>query len=283
MSIVVTGTAGHLGALIVQALLDRGAAPYEVVATGRDTARLQHFAHLGVHMARIDYDDPTTVTGAVGPGDVLVLVSGTAMGHRVQQHTGIIAAAKRAGAGRVVYTSAPKATTTALVLAPEHKATEEYLAQSGVTCTILRNGWYSENYEQQIQAARAQGEFFGSAGDGRIASASRQDFAEAAAVVALDDSYTGRILELAGDTSWTYADLADAIARHAGRPVAYHDLTPEEHLARLTEAGLPEDQAKFDVALDGNTRDGLLSMITGELGATITRPTTTIEATLATL
>lgn len=283
MSIVVTGTTCHLGGLIVQALLDRGAAPNAVVATGRDTARLQRFADLGVRTASIDYDHPTTVSRAVSAGDVLVLVSGTEMGHRVQQHTGIIAAAKQSGAGRVVYTSAPKATSTALVLAPEHKATEEYLARSGVTSTILRNGWYSENYEQQIQVARAQGEFFGSAGDGRVASASRQDFAEAAAVVALDDSYASRILELSGDTSWTYADLAGAIARQAGRPVVYDDLTPEEHLARLQAAGLPKGQAEFVVALDGNTRDGHLGLITGELGTTIGRPTTTLDATLATI
>jgi len=283
MSIVVTGTTGHLGALIVEALLDRGAAPNEVVATGRDSTRLQRFADLGLHTALIDYDDKTTVSGAVSAGDVLVLVSGTEMGHRVQQHTGIIAAAMQAGVGRVVYTSAPKATTTALVLAPEHKATEEYLARSGVPATILRNGWYSENYVQHIQTARAQGEFFGSAGDGRVASASRQDFAEAVAVVALDDSFTGRILELSGDTSWTYADLADAIARQAGRPVVYDDLTPDEHLARLQAAGLPKNQAEFVVALDGNTRDGLLGLITGELAATISRPTTTLETTLATI
>jgi NAD(P)H dehydrogenase (quinone) len=281
MAIIVTAATGHLGALIVESLLERGAAADTVVATARDASRLQPLADRGVRTARIDYEDPASVGAVVQPGDVLILVSGTALGDRVAQHSGVIAAAKEAGVARIVYTSAPAATTSALVLAPEHKGTEEYLTASGVPFTILRNGWYTENYANQIPLAREHGEIVASVGDGRVASASRQDYAEAAAVAALDEAYAGRVLELSGDLAWSFDELAAAIAGIIGRPVAYRSLSPEEHLEQLKAAGLDEGTAGFVVALDRNIRDGLLGVTTGDLATAIGRPTTPFAETLA--
>jgi NAD(P)H dehydrogenase (quinone) len=281
MSVIVTAATGHLGALIVDSLLEQGAAPGTVVATARDTARLQGLADRGVRVARIDYDDPSTVADVVRPGDVLVLVSGTAQGRRVEQHAGVVDAAKAAGVARIVYTSAPAATTSALVLAPEHKGTEEHLAASGVPATILRNGWYTENYVGLVEQGRERGEIVASVGDGRVSSASRKDYADAAAVAALDDAFAGRVLELSGDVAWSFDDLAAAVSGIVGKPVAYRRVTPEEHLAELTAAGLDAGTAGFVVALDGNIRDGLLGVTTGELAATIGRPTTPFVETLA--
>jgi NAD(P)H dehydrogenase (quinone) len=164
MSYVVTGATGHLGRLVVSALLARGAAASDIVATGR---KLDSLADLGVSTAVLDYNDPATVTAAIKPGDVLLLVSGSEVGKRVPQHVGVIEAAKAAGVSRIVYTSAPAATTSALVLAPEHKATEEALVASGVPFTILRNGWYTENYAAQLAEGRDTGSISLSVGDGR--------------------------------------------------------------------------------------------------------------------
>jgi NAD(P)H dehydrogenase (quinone) len=281
MAIIVTAATGHLGALVVESLLERGAAPDSVVATARDTARLQALGDRGVRTGRIDYEDPGSVAAVVQPGDVLVLISGTALGQRAEQHAAVIAAAKDAGVSRIVYTSAPAATTSALVLAPEHKATEEYLVASGVPFTILRNGWYTENYAGQIALGREHGEIVASVGDGRVASASRKDYAEAAAVAALDESFAGRVLELSGDLAWSFEELAAAISAIVGTPVVYRGLSPEEHLATLKAAGLDDGTAGFVVALDGNIRDGLLGVTTGDLSATIGRPTTPFAETLA--
>ena len=281
MSVIVTAASGPLGRLIVESLLERGASPDEVVATARDVSRLQGLADRGVRTARLDYDDPASVMDVVQPGDVVVLVSSDAMGRRVQQHTGVIAAAQEAGAARVVYTSAPAATTTALVVAPEHKATEEFLVASDVPFTILRNAWYTENYAGQVAAGREAGEIVASTGAGRVASASRKDYAEAAAAVALDDSSAGKVLELSGDVAWSFDDLASAVTEIVGRDVVFRNLTPEEHLAHLKAAGLDDSRAEFVVALDGNIRDGLLGVTTGELAAVIGRPTTPFQQTLA--
>lgn len=281
MSLLVTAASGNLGRLVVEALLARGAEPSSIVATSRDTAKLTSFADRGVKTATLDYSKPDTIAAAIGQGDVVILISSDAVGQRFPQHRAVIDAAKAAGASRIVYTSAPNATTSDLILAPEHKATEEYLTSSGVPFTILRNGWYTENYVGEIDKGRQTGEITSSTGDGRVASASRSDYAEAAAAAALDDSAAGRVFELSGDYAWNYDELAEAISSIVGRPVAYRRLTPEEHAEQLAGFGLDEGTVGFVVGLDGNIRDGLLSATSGELRALIGHPTVPLAEGLA--
>ena len=281
MSLVITGATGQLGRLVVESLLARGTAAADIVATGRNTAKLAEVAALGVAVAELDYTEPETVAAVVKPGDTLLLVSSSEVGQRASQHATVIAAAKEAGVARIVYTSAPAATTSALVLAPEHKATEETLVASGVPFTILRNGWYTENYAGEIEKGRENGAIVASVGDGRVSSASRKDYAEAAAVVLAGDGYEGKVFELSGDVAWTFDDLAAVIGGIVGREVVYNNLTPEEHTALLLSFGLDEGTAGFVVALDGNIRDGLLGETSGDLARLIGRPTTPLAEGLA--
>jgi NAD(P)H dehydrogenase (quinone) len=171
MSIVVTGATGQLGRLTVESLLARGVPAEQIVAVGRDAGRLAELADKGVRIARIDFADPATLKEAFAGADALLLVSGNEVGQRIDQHRNVVDAATEVGVGRIVYTSAPKATTSALVLAPEHKATEEIVAASGLPSTILRNGWYHENQLPALEQARSTGEIVASAGGGRTASA----------------------------------------------------------------------------------------------------------------
>jgi NAD(P)H dehydrogenase (quinone) len=274
MSIVVTGATGQLGRLTVESLLARGVPAEQIVAAGRDAGRLAEFADKGVRIARIDFADPATLKEAFAGADALLLVSGNEVGQRTDQHRNVVDAATEAGVGRIVYTSAPKATTSALVLAPEHKATEEFIAASGLPSTILRNGWYHENQLPALEHARSTGEIVASAGGGRTASAGRRDFAEAAAIVLTEDGHLGKVYELSGDKAWDYTELAETFSDILGRPVVYRSVSPEEHRQILLGAGLDEGTAGFVVALDGNTRDGLLAATTGELRTLIGRPTT---------
>ena len=276
MTIAVTGTSGHLGRLVVESLLARGAAPADVVALARTTAKVADLADRGVVVREADYDRPETLVPALDGVEVLVLVSGSEVGRRVPQHQAVIDAAKGAGVRRVVYTSAPHADTSPLVLAPEHKATEELLATSGLTTTILRNGWYTENYLPDVQRARETGELVASVGDGRVASASRADYADAAAVVALagDGTHDDAVYELSGDVAWDFDELARTATEVLGRPVTYRAVEPEEQRGALLAAGLDEGTAGFVVALEGDTRAGLLAETTGDLARLIGRPTT---------
>ena len=274
MTIVVTGATGHLGRLVVESLLAKGVAPAEIVAGGRSIDKLADLAAQGVTVVPLDYTKPETLDAAFAGATQVLLISASEPGTRVALHAAALDAAKRAGVEHLVYTSAPRATTSELVLAPEHKATEELIAASGIPATILRNGWYTENYASTVEQARQSGEIVASVGDGRVASASRRDYAEAAAVVLTDPATRGTVYELSGDTSWDYDEFAAATAEVTGRPVAFRNVTPEEHTAILTSVGLDAGTAGFVVALDQNTKAGLLGETSGDLGRLIGRPTT---------
>ncbi|GAA1102666.1 SDR family oxidoreductase [Nocardiopsis metallicus] len=281
MSVVVTGATGHLGRLVVESLLERGYPAAEVTATGRSIEKLADLAERGVTVRRADFGDRASLREAFEGADTVLLVSGSELGKRVEQHRNAVEAAKEVGVGHLVYTSAPRASDTTLILAPEHKATEEILAASGLNHTILRNGWYSELYGQTLEQARAHGFFVGSAGQGRIASASRVDLAEAAAVVLADPvPHDGTVLELTGDTAWTNDELAGYLSEILGREVAYRDLSSDEHRAALLAAGLDAGLADFLVGVDGNIRDGELSHTTSSLSELLGRPTTPVTETL---
>ncbi|MCS5719139.1 SDR family oxidoreductase [Herbiconiux sp. CPCC 205763] len=285
MTIVVTGATGHLGHFTVDHLLARGIPASDIVAAGRDASKLAELAETlpGVRTAAIDFSDPASLDSAIAGASAVVLVSASEPGNRVALHANVIEAAKRAGVERIVYTSAPHATTSPLVLAPEHKATEELLAASGLTTTILRNNWYSENYLSALEQARETGVFLTSTGSGRVASASRTDYAEAIAAVLTTPGHEGAVYELSGDVAWTGSDFAAAASEVLGRPVVYRSVSPEEHLAILTDAGLDAGTAGFVVALDGNIRDGLLAETSGELAQLIGHPTTPLVEALRAL
>lgn len=281
MSYVVTGATGHLGRLVVEALLDKGIAPADVVATGRSVDRLADLADRGVRVEHLDFGAVPDAVPWLAAGDVVLLVSGSEVGQRVPQHTAVVELARRSGAARMVYTSAPAADDTDLVLAPEHAATERVIRDSGLPFTFLRNGWYTENYRQAFDRARETGVVAGNTADGRVASAPRSDFAEAAAVVLTTDGHEGAAYELSGDVAWDFDELAAAFADALGRDVTYQRLTAEQHRQALLDAGLDEGTAGFVVALDQNIADGLVAVTSGELATLLGRPTVPLRETVS--
>lgn len=277
MSILVTGATGHLGRLTIDSLLARGVDAADIVAFGRSEERLAELAELGVRTAVGSYDDPASLDAAFAGVDRIGFISGSEVGQRSTQHANVVDAAARAGVGLLAYTSAPHADTSDLVLAPEHKATEEKIAASGVPAAILRNNWYTENYVRDARQAAETGVLLGSTGDGKVASASRKDFAEGLAVVLTSDGQAGKVYELGGDVAWDHQELAATIGRIFGREVVVRDVSTEEHIAALREAGLDEGSAGFVATLDANIKNGDLAEVTGELSALIGRPTTPLE------
>lgn len=271
MTILVTGTSGHLGHLIVERLLARGAAASDIVAGARTPEKV---ADLGVRVVEFDYDRPETVAAALEGVDRVMLVSSSEVGKRAAQHKTVIDAAAAAGVELLAYTSLYRATESVLPLAGEHIETEKLIAESGVPAVLLRNNWYTENYAADVARAAETGELAASVGDGRIASASRIDYADAAAVVLLSDDQAGRTYELAGDVSWNFDELAAAVAEVSGRPVAYRRLTSEEHAAGLAAFGLDEGTVGFVVALDAGIAQGGLDASEHTLSELIGRPTT---------
>ncbi|MGC5663431.1 SDR family oxidoreductase [Micromonospora sp. WMMD723] len=277
MSVVVTGATGHLGRLIVESLLRRGVPAGQVVALGRSVDRLADLADRGVVVRAADYTDPDSLRTAFADAEKLMFVSGSEVGQRVPQHHNVIEAARQAGVGLVVYTSIAHADTSDLLLAAEHRATEEELRASGLPYVLLRNSWYLENYTGQLANYLAHG-VAGSAGDGRVSAATRADYAEAAAEVLTTQGHAGRVYELGGE-AFTMTELAAEVSRQSGRDVRYTDLPVPAYTELLVSAGLPEPYAATLADADRGLARGALYVPVADLEKLLgRRPTTLTEA-----
>jgi NAD(P)H dehydrogenase (quinone) len=270
MTIAITGATGQLGRLALQHLKDM-TDPADLVALLRDPAR---GADLNVASRAFDYHDPAPMVDALAGVDVLALISSSDFNDRQGQHRNVIAAAKAAGVGRIIYTSILKADTSPMMIAADHRATEQAIADSGLPATILRNGWYSENWTGTFGGVLAAGALVGAAGQARFSPATRDDFAQALARVAVDDSHAGQIYELGGDQAITLADIAAELSRQTGRAIPYQDLPAADYLALLVQIGLPEGFAQVLVDVDQKAGDGWLHDDSGTLARLIGRPTT---------
>ena len=274
--IVVTGASGQLGRLVIESLLKKLPAS-EIVAAVRNPEKVADLAARGVEVRLADYDQPASLAAAFKGADKLLLISASEVGRRMPQHRTVIDAARAAQVGLLAYTSILHADTSPLPLAAEHKETENLIRASGLPAVILRNGWYTENYTAGIPAALQYGVLLGSAGQGRIASAARADYAEAAATVLTQDKQAGRIYELAGDASYTLGQLADEISRQSGKAVAYRDLPEVEFKAALLGAGLPDFLATLLAESDVGASKGGLFDDGRQLSALIGRSTTPLS------
>lgn len=271
--IALTGATGQLGRLVIEQLLKKIPAA-QLVALVRNPAKAADLAARGVTVRAADYEDAASLEKALAGVDRLLLISSSEIGRRVPQHRNVIEAAKRAGVRWLVYTSLLRADTTPLNLGPEHTETEALLKASGLPYAVLRNGWYHENYTVSVPAAVAHGAFAGSAGNGRISSAARADYAEAAAVVLTRPVASGTVYELAGDTAYTLADLAAEISRQTGKTIPYADLPESAYRDILLKAGLPEGLAAGLARWDVDALNGALFDDGRQLSRLIGRPTT---------
>ncbi|MGN7201118.1 SDR family oxidoreductase [Arthrobacter sp. SAFR-044] len=276
MSIVVTGATGQLGRHVLEALLERGVPAGDIVAAGRSVDKLAGFAGRGVRVQPMDYADAGSVAAALKGATRVLLISGSEVGQRVDQHRTVIDAARAEGVELLAYTSIANADTTGMRLADEHKATEALLRESGVPFVLLRNGWYLENYTEQLPGTLAQGAVAGSAGDGKVSGASRLDYAHAAAAVLVADDQAGKVYELGGDEAFSMADLASEISAATGKAISYNDLPAEDYAGLLTSVGVPEAFAEILADSDLGIARGDLLVSTGDLRRLIGRPTTSL-------
>lgn len=278
--IVITGASGQLGRLVIDALLQTES-PANIVAAVRTPEKVKDLADRGVQVRVADYSAPESLVAAFRGASKVLLISSSEVGQRAAQHQAVIDAAKQAGVSLLAYTSLLHAETSPLGLAAEHVETEAMLRASGVPFVLLRNGWYTENYLASVPSALAHGAFIGSAGEGRIASAARADYAAAAAAVLTRDDQAGRVYELAGDTAYTLAELAAETARQSGQAIAYHDLPQAEFKAALVGAGLPDGFAALLADSDAGASKGALFDDSYQLSALIGRPTTPLSDLVA--
>jgi NAD(P)H dehydrogenase (quinone) len=279
MSIVVTGATGHLGRHVVEQLLEKVPAE-QVTAVVRDESRAADLAARGVRLAVADYNAPETFDGLFSAGDKVLLISGNEFAKgRVQQHTVVIEAARAAGVALLAYTSAPDSLKASL--ADDHRATEQVLLASGVPYALLRNGWYHENYTEQLAPVLEHGAVVHAAGDGRLSSASRADYAAAAVAVLTGEGHENTTYELGGDEAWGFAEFAAEVGRQTGKEIRYTPVSTEEYAGILTGAGVPEPFAVMLAGVDAAIAKGELVVSTGDLSRLAGRPTTPLADAIA--
>ena len=273
--IAITGATGQLGQHVFANLLNTTAAN-QLVAVVRNPAKAEALSQKGVVVRQADYGDEAALTKALQGVDKLLIISSSEVGQRAPQHRNIINAAKAAGVKFIAYTSLLHADTSPLGLADEHVATEKMLADSGIPYALLRNGWYTENYLASAPAALEHGVFIGAAGEGKIASATRADYAAAAARVIAEDGHAGKVYELAGDHGWTLSELAAELATQSGKNVVYQNLSQADFAAALKSVGLPAGLADMLADSDVGASKGGLFDDSHTLSKLIGRPSTSL-------
>ena len=271
--IAITGATGQLGQLVIAALL-KSVPASQIVAVVRNPAKADALAQQGVVVRQGDYGDEAALTRALDGVEKLLLISSSEVGQRAVQHRNVINAAKAAGVGFIAYTSVLHADTSPLGLAAEHIETENMLAASGIPYALLRNGWYSENYLASAPPALEHGVFLGAAGDGKIASATREDYAAAAAKVISEEGHAGKVYELAGDTAWTLSELVAELSKQSGKNVVYQNLSEADYASALRGVGLPDAFASLLADSDTGASKGGLFDDSNTLSKLIGRPTT---------
>ncbi|EPF6160324.1 SDR family oxidoreductase [Citrobacter sedlakii] len=273
--IAITGATGQLGHHVIESLLKTVPAS-QVVAIVRHPAKAATLSQRGITVRQADYSDEAAFTTALQGVEKLLLISSSEVGQRAVQHRNVINAAKTAGVKFIAYTSLLHADRSPLGLHLEHVETEKMLAGSGIPYTLLRNGWYSENYLASAPAALEHGVFIGAAGEGKIASATRADYAAAAARVLSTDGHAGKVYELAGDDAWTLSQLADELSQQSGKHIVYQNLSEADFAAALRGAGLPTELADMLADSDIGASEGGLFDNSRTLSQLIGRPTTTL-------
>ena len=273
--IAITGATGQLGQHVIESLLKTVPAS-QIVAIVRNPAKATALSQQGITVRQADYSDEAALTAALQGIDKLLLIFSSELGQRAPQHRNVINAAKAAHVKFIAYTSLLHADTSPLGLADEHVATEKMLAESGIAYALLRNGWYTENYLASAPAALEHGVFIGAAGEGKIASATRADYAAAAARVISEDGHSGKTYELAGDAGWTLSQLAAELAKQSGKKVVYQNLSEADFAAALKGVGLPAGLADMLADSDTGASKGGLFDDSHTLSKLIGRPTTSL-------
>ena len=282
MSIIVTGATGRLGRLVVTDLLAAGVPAEEITAVARDKGKAADLVPASVRVVIADYDRPESFADVFTSVDRVLLVSGPDLGARLPQHVTVIDAAAAAGVAQLAYTSVFGGPKADFRLAADHQWTEQHIIDAGLPYTFLRNNWYSEMYLGDVAGTLQRGAIVSNVTPGsRIATATREDYAAAAAAVLRGDGHLGRAYELSGDTAWSLEEFAAELSRQAGTPVTHTSVSAAEHRAILTGVGVPEAFADILVDVDDAISRGALAGTPGDLSRLIGRPTTPIAETIA--
>ncbi|KWX69405.1 NmrA family protein [Paenibacillus riograndensis] len=276
MKIALTGATGHFGSIVAETLLKSVAAENLIVSV-RNPEKADNLRTRGVDVRHGDFDQPETLDTAFAGVDRLLIVSADGDNDtRIRQHKAAVDAAVRAKVGFIVYTSVGHADSSSLFLAPVHRATEEFIRESGIPYSFLRNNWYLENEVGSIQAVQAGAPWLTSAGDGKVGWATRRDYAEAAAAVLAGEGHENTVYELSG-TPATQAELAAVVGKLLGKEVPVQQVDDAAYADIMAKAGVPEAALPIVVAIQQAIREGALDIASSDFTKLLQRPLTPLS------
>ena len=275
MRIAIAGASGNLGRRTADDILEK-IDPTDLVLVTREPSRLAAYAARGVAVRFGDYDQPESLAPAVAGVERLLLISTTEIGRRVAQHVAAIVAAKATGVGHIVYTSITNPSpSNPVVVAAEHRSTEEAIRASGMAWTFLRNSIYAEIQVGSLLPALTSGQLVHNQGTGSCAFVARDDCAAVAAAVLATDGHEFETYDVTGPELLT-ADRTVAITSEvAGASVAAVAVDDEAYASGLVEyAALPEQLASSLATFGRAIREGHQAQLSNVVELLTGRPAT---------
>ncbi|MFK0523656.1 SDR family oxidoreductase [Paenibacillus illinoisensis] len=271
MKILVTGATGHLGSLVVEALLKTVSAG-DLAVSVRNPEKAEALRAQGVDVRHGDFDQPDTLAKAFTGVDRLLLISTDGDNEtRIRQHQAAVNAAKSAGVGFIAYTSVVNAENNTLSLAEVHRATEQAIRESGIPYSFLRNNWYLENEAGSAQAAAQGAPWVHATNDSQVGWATRCDYAHAAAAVLTGEGHENSVYELSGKLR-TQAELAAIVGEVLGQDINVQNVDDAAYADIMKGAGLPDFVVSMLVDMQSAIREGALAVESDTLEKLLGRP-----------
>jgi NAD(P)H dehydrogenase (quinone) len=246
--ILITGATGHFGTAAIHKLLEKGIAASDIIAFVRDENKAADLKAKGIQIKVGDYHNYDSLKEASKGVDKLLLVSSSDLKDRLTQHQNVINAAIENGVKQIVYTSIDieNFQTSVIPLVSQiHSDTADYLKASGISYTLLNDTLYADLVPAFSGETVLETGIFFPAGDGKTPFAARAEMAEAAAVVLNTEGHENQEYAIAGETAYSFSEIAGMIAEISGKDVQYHAPDKETYIDVLVKAGVPEGDAGF--------------------------------------
>jgi len=251
MKIVVSGASGQFGGMAATMLLDR-MAPEDLIVISRSPEKLKPFSERGAVVRYADFDKPESLVKAFAGADRLLLISTARVGTRVQQHNNATVAAVRAGVTHIVYTSiiAANESNNPAIVKLDHRATEEFIENSGADWTFLRDSQYAEAVAQaMVIPALMAGTKPDNCADGKVGFVARDDCVASAVSVLLGEGHEKKAYTLTGPEALSIPEAMRMAAELTGKPIIVEPVSDEGMFAYFDSLGVPRHAS--DIVPDG--------------------------------
>lgn len=238
--ILVIGGTGTVGSEVLSAL---GRADTKGVrALVRSPERADSLRGLDVECVLGDLADPASLEPAFRGVDAVFLATPAGPGQE-ELEGNAVAAAATVGAHLVKLSVLGAGAGSPLALGRSHGRIEQRARDAGVRSTFLRPNGFLQNLLASAADVQERGELRAPLGEAAVSLVDTRDVADVAVHALTRGGHADAAYPLTGPTALTWTDIAQAIGRHAGRPVRYVDEPEQDTRSRLTAAGVPDELA----------------------------------------